>query len=506
MLRSSLITAGVGLLCSSALAQNVRTPVPINVPIKDGGTLDWATGTWTRNGGAFANAPGANVIFENTCNFSGGAFYSPNAECWDQYEEGRLPTLDPADPFTATIAGNGDASQVCACYFLCGFQFGYCSNENPNGGGRVNLQIGLLEGANVSGIGGDCMNAGGALATPSPPSGAPANLGLPPANFGGPNDLFVDISGLPGTSTPLGNAGCWLITIDLSNNANGGFKFCGDGGDGMFSGDASDNFNWLFGQRGTSEFGATPTGPFLAGDFQVAGGTGAFGIPQGTLLGVPCGTGLGIGDFQWINIDGQPVGSTSLAACQDGGGALPAGSNCYFFGGWPANPVADAYLVMWASTVCETGAGGAGDITAYCTAKASSSGCLASMGGSTNGPIVSGANNWSVVMSDAQGQRPGIFFGSNTSAAALAFQGGFLCVQPPTKRSVILFTGGTANTCNGTFSLQINNGASFPPPLAGSGFDAGPGGTSFMQGWYRDPALMDGFDTALSDGLQIDWM
>lgn len=512
MLRSSLIAAGVGLLCSSALAQNVRTAVPINVPIKDGGTLDWATGTWHHNSGSFANAPGANVIFENTCNFSGGAFYSPNANCWDQYDEGRLPTGDAADPFNSTVGL--DAGQLCSVYALCGFQYGYCTDEitpAQGGVGNVQHQIAFIEGFATSGVGGICMDAGGALGSPIPPSGAPSgnakpDPSVPQAPFAGPNDLYIDLQGLPGAAAN-GNTNCWLITLDLSNTPNGGFAFAGDGGDG-FQGtaDGADSFNILYGLRGNTETGATATGFFLAGDFAVAGGTGAFGVPQGLdpLDGVtPCGTGLDIADASWINEDGSIVGSTAVTNCVSIAGNLP--SNCYFFGGWPAAPVSDAYMIMWANTTCIQGTGGS-SITPYCTAKASSSGCLASMGGSTTGPVVSGANDWSVQCTGMQANRPGIFFGSNIAQAAINFQGGTLCVQPPTKRSPILFTAGTNNTCTGTFTLLINNGAFFPPPNAGSGFDGGPGGTSFMQAWYRDPALMDGFDTALSNGLQIDWM
>lgn len=139
----------------------------------------------------------------------------------------------------------------------------------------------------------------------------------------------------------------------------------------------------------------------------------------------------------------------------------------------------------------------------YCPSKASSSGCLAVLSGTTATSPVSGANNFSVTMTTAQAGRPGIFFGSTTAAASISFQGGLLCVQPPLKRSLILFTGGTANQCNGTFNLLINDGNAFPP--SGFGFDAGPGGTSYMQAWYRDSGLMDGFDTALSNAMEIHW-
>lgn len=142
----------------------------------------------------------------------------------------------------------------------------------------------------------------------------------------------------------------------------------------------------------------------------------------------------------------------------------------------------------------------------YCTAKASSSGCLAVL--TTSSPLappVSGAGNYSLVMNSAQGSRPGIFYGSTNGTATIPFNGGTLCVRPPLKRSPILFTGGTTGQCNGTFQLLINTGVLFPPPLPG-GMDAGPGGTSWYQAWYRDPALMDGYDSAISTAVQLNWL
>ncbi len=141
----------------------------------------------------------------------------------------------------------------------------------------------------------------------------------------------------------------------------------------------------------------------------------------------------------------------------------------------------------------------------YCTAKASSSGCLATMTTSNpNALPVSGAGGYSAIVEGAQALRPGIFFTSTTAPAAISFQGGVLCFTPPLKRSTILFTGGTSNQCNGSFFRVINDGNLLPPN--GTGFDAGPGNTSFIQAWHRDPALMDGFDTALSDAIQVDWL
>lgn len=137
---------------------------------------------------------------------------------------------------------------------------------------------------------------------------------------------------------------------------------------------------------------------------------------------------------------------------------------------------------------------------AYCTAKASTAGCLASM--TTSDPAalpVSGAADYSVVVTAMEGQRPGIFF-TGLTPAATPFLGGTLCIQPPIKRSLNLFSFGTSGACDGSYAMLVNDGNVIP-----AGFDAGPGATSFLQAWYRDPLNPDGTGAALSDGLELVW-
>lgn len=151
------------------------------------------------------------------------------------------------------------------------------------------------------------------------------------------------------------------------------------------------------------------------------------------------------------------------------------------------------------------GLSGDGSWFSYCSAKASSSGCLAQLSGSSTTSVgpVSGAGDFTVTMSGAEGQRPGILFASMTGLTTLPFFGGTMCMLPPLRREPALFTGGTAGACDGSFGVVVNDGNPFPP--AGTGIDAGPGGTSWVQGWYRDRLLGDGFDVALSNAIQINW-
>lgn len=132
----------------------------------------------------------------------------------------------------------------------------------------------------------------------------------------------------------------------------------------------------------------------------------------------------------------------------------------------------------------------------YCEAKASSSGCLASISAPSFFQPVSGAGDYTIDVDSVQGDKNGILFFGLTGPTALPFQGGTLCVMPPLGRTPIQNSMGSGPTsCDGSYSLLVNDGASL--------FDSGPGNSTWFQTWYRDPGLMDGFDTGLSNGLQL---
>lgn len=458
MLRSSLIAAGVGVLCASAAAQNVMQPRAINAPIRDRGTIDWATGTWRKAGAQSANLAGATVIYNNTCNWTGGAFFAGGAgTCFDWWDDGRIPSLDPMDP---TLATTGLANS----YTVCGWTFGYCSSEIVPQSFFMSFSGGTVS----NGVGGQC---GGPFA--------------PLGNNGSTQtaNAFL-ISGLPGSAT-LDINSCWLITIDLTNSPN---AFSINGNDTTMYGDGSDNFaySWRLGVASVAP--TNPTGQFLAGEPSLTAGAGTFDIPSATdpISGGPCGNGMDLagldnGDLFWINTDNPNT-------C--GGPA----SGCYFFGGWPGNPAGGFYLTL-------SGIQEGQDVSTYCTAKPSDAlGCTAAMSASGSAGPVSGANDFSITVTGADGFKPGIFFGGINGQASLPFLGGTLCFFPPIKRGGIHFTGGTNGQCDGTYSEVVNNGTLFP-----NGFDAGPGGSSWMQAWYRSPCggCSTGFDIGLSNGLEI---
>jgi len=139
----------------------------------------------------------------------------------------------------------------------------------------------------------------------------------------------------------------------------------------------------------------------------------------------------------------------------------------------------------------------------YCTGKASSASCVAYVG-STDimSDPVSGALDYAITATNVQGFKNGLLIASPFGATALPFNGGVLCVQPPTRRGTVQSSGGTAGECDGSFTEVVNDGAALP-----FGLDAGPGNTAWYQYWYRDPQNGAGqLGTALSNAIAVDFL
>jgi len=134
--------------------------------------------------------------------------------------------------------------------------------------------------------------------------------------------------------------------------------------------------------------------------------------------------------------------------------------------------------------------------TTYCTAKLNSQFCLPTIA-ITAAPSASGAGSCLVTASNVLSNKNGLmFYGYQTVAAP--FQGGFLCVQPPFRRTPLQNSAGNvgANDCSGTFSFDFNAYiASGVDPLlqvVGQPF--------CCQYWSRDPS--DIFSSSLTNGVQ----
>jgi carboxypeptidase T len=120
--------------------------------------------------------------------------------------------------------------------------------------------------------------------------------------------------------------------------------------------------------------------------------------------------------------------------------------------------------------------------SAYCTAKTNSLGCVPAIGWS-GAPSASSPTPFVIGASSVISHKTGLLLYGHAPSSA-PFQGGYLCVQAPTKRTPVQDSGGGAgNDCSGVyaydFNARIQSGAdpALVPPIA-----------VYAQYWSRDPA------------------
>jgi len=139
----------------------------------------------------------------------------------------------------------------------------------------------------------------------------------------------------------------------------------------------------------------------------------------------------------------------------------------------------------------------------HCTAKTTSNGCTPRIlwAGEAKADLTGG---FEIIASEVINQKPGLLFYGLSGRAALPFQQGFLCVQPPTKRAPITFSGGNPppDDCSGRFSLDMDAYAS--GALGGSPLPqlTIPGTVVNAQWWGRDPGYAAPNDTLLTNALE----
>jgi hypothetical protein len=104
-------------------------------------------------------------------------------------------------------------------------------------------------------------------------------------------------------------------------------------------------------------------------------------------------------------------------------------------------------------------------------------------------------SGFSVTCTDTLDGKAGLFF-YGFAPKASPFQGGWLCVQAPTKRTSLQNSGGTP-PCGGFFSFDFN--AHVASGSAHQNVDAGV--TIYGQYWSRDPG--SSFNTNRSDAIQF---
>lgn len=147
-------------------------------------------------------------------------------------------------------------------------------------------------------------------------------------------------------------------------------------------------------------------------------------------------------------------------------------------------------------------ASGTGAPLVYCTAGTTTNGCVASISASAQ-PSATYANPCQIAVANIEGQKLGLVFYGTDNTGYLPLQWGagssFLCLKSPTQRSATQNSNGTANACDGSFTLDWNAYQLANPGTLGNPFSAGD--KVFVQAWFRDPPASK--TTNLSDAVEL---
>ena len=133
----------------------------------------------------------------------------------------------------------------------------------------------------------------------------------------------------------------------------------------------------------------------------------------------------------------------------------------------------------------------------HCTAKVSSMGCTPTIGYSGSAGF-SNPNPFDITATQVINNKNGILFYGLNGPQAVPFQGGWLCAQPPLKRTPVQGSGGNPppDDCSGSFSFDFNAWAQ-----SGSDPNLAPGVLVNGQFWYREPQSPS--TTGLTDAIEF---
>jgi hypothetical protein len=135
----------------------------------------------------------------------------------------------------------------------------------------------------------------------------------------------------------------------------------------------------------------------------------------------------------------------------------------------------------------------------YCTAKLNSDGCASRI--TTSGGSAASASSsapFTITATDLPTGKKGLFFYGFGPRSASPFQGGFLCVAAPTRRTPVVPQAPATGPCAGSLSLDFN-------AFLQSGADSSlvPGQMVRGQWWHRDPTEPAGFGTVTTDAIEF---
>jgi hypothetical protein len=136
----------------------------------------------------------------------------------------------------------------------------------------------------------------------------------------------------------------------------------------------------------------------------------------------------------------------------------------------------------------------------YCTAKINSQGC-APQSGFSGQPSLSSSSPFTLQVTNTLNNKSGLFFYGTTGRANLPFSGGTLCVQPPLKRAIALYSFGNPppDDCSGAYSFDFNAYAQ-----SGVNPQLTIGAVVRAQLWARDRSHPDGTGVSMTDAIEFE--
>ena len=135
----------------------------------------------------------------------------------------------------------------------------------------------------------------------------------------------------------------------------------------------------------------------------------------------------------------------------------------------------------------------------YCIAKTNSLGCTSAIGFSGT-PSAASGNGFLVDAANVFSHKSGLLFYGLRGSTLIPFQGGWLCVRPPLRRTPVQSSGGLlpppSRDCTGVFSIDFNAWiASGADPALVAGQEV------WAQYWSRDPGFPPPEGSNLTDAL-----
>jgi hypothetical protein len=161
--------------------------------------------------------------------------------------------------------------------------------------------------------------------------------------------------------------------------------------------------------------------------------------------------------------------------------------------GGPLQGWADALLVRYELQCAQA---------VYCTAKLNSQGCTPSID-SVGIPSAGLSSGFTITAKHVINNKPGMLLYTDAGRALTAFQGGWLCLDSPFKRSITIQSGGAPppDDCSGVYSLDMNAFASGALGGTPSAYLRVPGTTVWTQFWGRDNGFAAPNNSTLSNAL-----